>query len=109
MEAYELRSKHEFKVGQADDEGFPIHHRQPEILPTADAIFRQIISETTYLAGMLDIPIHVILAATFHQSVIERMEPGMEMSHLAPETNFAEAMMTPSHVTLVRAFHRCRT
>jgi hypothetical protein len=66
MEAYKLSSKHEFKIGQTEDEGFPIHHRQPEILRTADVIFRQIISETTNLAGMLDIPINVILTATFH-------------------------------------------
>jgi hypothetical protein len=31
MEAHELNGKHEFRTGQADDERFAIHRRQPEI------------------------------------------------------------------------------
>jgi hypothetical protein len=60
-------------------------------------------------AGMLDIPIDLALAAMFHQTVIELMEHGIEISHLAPNIDLAEAMIAPSHVTLGDALRRCGT
>jgi hypothetical protein len=66
MEAHGLSGKHEFRTGQADDEGFPIDRRQPEVRRMFDAIFRQIVSETAKLARMLDIPINVTSTATFY-------------------------------------------
>jgi hypothetical protein len=66
MEVHELSGKHELRVGQKNDEGFPIHRQQPEIQPTPHVLSRQITSKITNLAEMLDIPVNIVLTATFH-------------------------------------------
>jgi hypothetical protein len=78
-----------------------------------DIIFCQIILETARLAGMLDIPfirnhinpINIVSTTTFHQFVIKLMEHGIEINHLAPDADFAEAMTAPSHARLADVLH----
>jgi hypothetical protein len=65
MEAYKISGKHEFRTGQTDDEGFSTHRLCPEIEPTVDSVFRQILSETVKLARMLGISINLVSTAPF--------------------------------------------
>jgi hypothetical protein len=109
MEVHDLSTRHQFRIGQVDDEGFPIDRLHPEIRPTIDVISRQIMLEPSRLVGMLDMPVNVAWTATFHQFVIKLMEHGIEISHLALDADLAEAMMALSHVTLADALYRCWT
>jgi hypothetical protein len=77
-----------------------MHGRQPEIRLRTDVIFRHIIPESAKLAGMFDIPIEIISTAAFHQFVIQVMEHGIEINHLAPDKTLAEAMLALSHHTI---------
>jgi hypothetical protein len=40
MEVYQLSGKYEFRTGQVNDKGFPMHCLQPEIRQTVEAVFR---------------------------------------------------------------------
>jgi hypothetical protein len=58
---------------------------------------------------VLDIPIDIVSTAAFHQFVIQVMEHGIEISHLAPDKTLAKAMLTLSHVKLAGTLGRCRS
>jgi hypothetical protein len=58
---------------------------------------------------MPNIPINVGSTVTFHQMVIRLMEHGIDINRLAPDTNLAEVIMAPLHITLADALRRFGT